>query len=165
MDGKRYVKAIFILFAVLSSGVFLAWVLSGSKKAHLPNIWPVLRVVDGNTVVIRYFDQIEQIRLLGVKAPDKGKEGYEQAKETLRTFIDGYKIFLEFEPSQKGKRDRNGRLLGYIFHDGGNINIELIRSGWSKYWDGYSCGQYAPKFQDAEREAQRSGKGLWALAG
>jgi endonuclease YncB( thermonuclease family) len=164
VDGKRYVKEILILYAVLSSGVFLTWLWPGPKKADLPNIWPVLRVIDGNTIVIRYFDQIEQIRLLGVNAPARGRPGYEQAREALKVLIEGYKIFLEFEPSQRGKRDRNGRLPGYVFHDGSNINIELVRSGWSKYRAEYDGGQYAHRFQDAEREAQISGTGLWALA-
>jgi endonuclease YncB( thermonuclease family) len=49
----------------------------------------------------------------------------------------------------------------YVFADGENVNIEMVRLGWSKHYIKYGTGKYKEKFKAAETEAREAGRGLW----
>jgi len=59
------------------------------------------------------------------------------------------------------ERDIYGRILGYVWVDGTNINVEIVRAGWSPFWTKYGAGKYADEFRAAEAEAREQGRGLW----
>jgi len=62
-------------------------------------------------------------------------------------------IRLEFEKPDKPERDKYGRLLAYVFADGRNVNVEMVRKGHSKFWTKYVDGRYAEEFRVAAKEA------------
>jgi len=49
-----------------------------------------------------------------------------------------------------------------VIADGVNVNIEMMRTGWSKLYTKYGEGKYAA-VRKAEEEARREGRGLWRL--
>jgi ankyrin repeat protein len=51
---------------------------------------------------------------------------------------------------------RSGRLLAYLFADGKNVNVEMVRRGWSRFDTRWGEGRFAPAFRAAEREAERA---------
>lgn len=73
----------------------------------------------------------------------------------------GGRIGLEFEKPGVEKRDGFGRLLAYVIAGGVNVNLELVRQGWSAYYTKYGKGRLRAEFEAAEREARTARRGLW----
>ena len=128
---------------------------------------PVLRVVDGDTLEMLYRPPQavkEKVRLLYVNTPERGQPGYQQAADALRQLTANRKVRLVFDNlDNQPLRDRYGRLLAYVIADGTNVNMEIIRQGWSTYWTKFGRSQIEPAFRQAQREAQESRRGLWSL--
>ena len=55
-------------------------------------------------------------------------------------------------------------MLAYVFAGRENLNLAMIRDGWSPYFDRYGAGAYPREFSDAERAAREAGMGIWAAA-
>jgi endonuclease YncB( thermonuclease family) len=120
----------------------------------------VIRVVDGDTLHVEFRGRDETVRLLRVNTPERGRPGYDESTEALRELIDTARIDLEFEKPTHAERDRYGRLLAYVFLGERNINIEMVRLGWSRFWTQYGEGRYAEEFRKAESEARAGSRGL-----
>jgi micrococcal nuclease len=129
----------------------------------------VIRVVDGDTIVVNYQGKTEKVRLLCVNTPESvhpdkkqnipmGKYASDYAKKRLS----GKSVDLEFEGNLRGKY---GRLLAYVFIDGQNFNIELVRQGLSPYYNKYGLSQkYDQGFKEAERYAREHQLNIWGDA-
>jgi len=42
-----------------------------------------------------------------------------------------------------------------------NVNVEMVRLGWTTFWTKYGEGKYAGEFREAELEAREAERGLW----
>jgi hypothetical protein len=100
----------------------------------------VERVIDGDTIVVRRIEpktetqKLEaeiKVRLLGINSPEKGEFGYEEAKFFLENKILDKKIKIYFDGK---KADKYGRILGYVFLNNVNINLESVRHGYSNFY-------------------------------
>jgi len=105
----------------------------------------------------------ETIRLLNVDTPEKDEPGFVEAKEALKYLVRGAHIRLEFEKANAEDRDGFGRLLAYVYVDEQNVNVELVRQGWSEFYAKYGRGRFANDFEAAEKEAKADGRGLWFI--
>jgi micrococcal nuclease len=127
----------------------------------------VLRAIDGDTLVVKLegatIERKETVRLLNINTPEKKEPGFEQAREALKTLVRGGTVELEFEDPTREDRDGFGRLLAYVIADGVNVNVELMRQGWSKLYTKYGKGRLHEKFVAAEAEARDAGRGLWGM--
>jgi micrococcal nuclease len=140
-----------------------------SSKAEEPAAdqrWFVQRVKDGDTLVARLeggpTDRTETIRLLNINTPEKEQPGWTEAAEALKTLVRGGYVELEFQAVGVERRDGFGRLLAYVVSEGVNVNLELVRQGWSPYYTKYGKGRLRAKFEAAEAEARAARRGLWA---
>jgi hypothetical protein len=61
------------------------------------------------------------------------------------------------------ERGSYGRLLTYRYVDVVNLNVELVRQGWSGFWTKYGTGRSAEEFMAAEAESGR-GAGRYSSA-
>jgi endonuclease YncB( thermonuclease family) len=124
---------------------------------------PVLSVTDGDTLRVEYQGREERIRMLRINTPERGAPGSKQASERLRKLVQGGIIGLEFETPAQEERDSYKRLLAYVFVGDTNVNVELVRQGWSRFYDRHGEGKYAEAFRAAEREAREARRGIWLL--
>ncbi len=113
----------------------------------------VSRVIDGDTL-----DTPEgRVRLFGVDTPERGEKCYGQAASALRQLA-GRTVRVEH-----GTRalDSSGRLLFYVFTEGGNsIDEILVEQGLARAWD--RDGQHRDHLIALERDARWNGVGcLW----
>lgn len=116
----------------------------------------VERVIDGDTIVL---DNGEHIRFLGINTPETTtKEKYsKEAKEFLKKLILNKTIGLEFG---KEKQDRYKRTLAYIFLNGKNINLELVKQGLANsYFPSGKTKRYN-EFKDAWEKCISENKNL-----
>jgi len=121
----------------------------------------LLGVTDGDTIVVKYKGRQERVRLLRINTPEWGQPGFQESKEFLQELLQDKTIALEFERPGEIERDRYGRLLCYVFADGKNINVELVRAGWSFFWTRYGEGRYGEAFRRAKAQARQTEAGLW----
>jgi len=127
---------------------------SASTPPVVVDAWPVVHVVDGDTIRVLYEGQDESVRLLCIDTPERGEPGFEEATEAMRGLVEGREVVLEFEHPGEMEQDRYGRLLAYVFLDGLHVNVEMVRLGWTPFWTKYGRGRYAEDFEGAEAEAR-----------
>ena len=124
----------------------------------------VERVIDGDTLVLAGGTRV---RLLGVDTPETrhpnrppeplGKE----ATAFTRRHVEGKEVTLRFD---RQRRDRYRRVLAYVYVDDWFLNEELIRAGYSRAETQYPYSSAMKRrFRQAEEEARRANRGLWAL--
>lgn len=135
-----------------------------STPRAVVDAWPVVRIVDGDTIRVRYEGRDEPVRLLCIDTPERGKPGFGAAAVAMRGLVEGRAVVLEFERQGEMERDRYGRLLAYVFVDGRNVNVEMVRLGLTPFWTKYGRGRYAEDFEIAEAEAKAEKRGLWGNA-
>lgn len=122
---------------------------------------PVLFIPDGDTVKVAWQGREEWVRLLRIDTPERDEKGYEESRSALRAMAKGKDAVLVFEKPGIPERDGYKRLLAYLYVDGRNLNIEMVKAGWSPFWTKYGEGRYATSFREAEREARDARRGLW----
>jgi micrococcal nuclease len=139
---------------------------AAAAAARDPGRWFVIKVKDGDTLVARLeggpTERVETIRLLNVNTPERNERLWAAAGEALKSLVRGGWIDLEFERPGVERRDGFGRLLAYVLADGANVNLALVRQGWSAFYTKYGRGRLAAEFAAAEAEARARGAGLWA---
>jgi micrococcal nuclease len=120
----------------------------------------VARVVDGDTIVL---EDGQRVRLVQIDAPEGSGECYgEEAGPVLSALLPvGSRLRLEDDPSLDDV-DRYGRLLRYVFTNGTNVNLLLVRRGAASVWffDG-DRGRYAEQLIAAAELAEADGRGAW----
>lgn len=127
----------------------------------------VVRVVDGDTILVRLGDRRERVRLAGVDAPEMGRlgsKGERHAEEARRYLID---LILKkrvrlVEDSIQGERDDYGRLLAYIYRvpDGLFVNADLVRYGHARVYRRAQLTERT-KLEVLEEQAREKQQGLW----
>jgi len=147
-----------VYFLALSFIIIPAMAIAGQYK--------VIRVIDGDTILIRYNGKYEKVRLICVNTPksvhpDK-KQNMTMAEVAFRYTqkqLTGKYVDLEFESWIRG---RYGVLLAYVFVDGKNINLDLVRKGLSPYYIKYGRSQkYDADFRAAQNQARKEKLNIW----
>jgi micrococcal nuclease len=142
---------------------FLITLLFISPTLTIAGQYQVIRVVDGDTIVIRFNGKYEKVRLLCVNTPESVHPDKKQnipmgkvaSRYTQKKLI-GKSVDLEFEI--KKLRGNYGRLLAYVFVDGQNLNLDLVRQGLSPYYTKYGKSEkYDAEFRSAEKTGPERG--------
>lgn len=129
--------------------------------------YPVVSVVDGDTVKVRMGGSVESVRLIGIDAPEAATSGRPaqcfgpESSAKARELLAGKAVRLEFDESQ-GRLDRYGRLLAYVWVDDLHINALMVRQGYAREFTYNLPYRYQAEFKAAEAEARAAGRGLWA---
>ena len=150
-----------VLVAALAGGA--AARLAGSERdaGHAR----VLRVVDGDTIIVRLGGRRERVRYIGIDtpesvAPDRPVECYGHAAAAEnRRLVGGRTVTLSTDVE---RRDRYGRLLAYVRVDGRLVNAELVRRGFATTLEIAPNLRQAGRLRALERQARRARRGLWA---
>lgn len=143
---KRMLVLLIILSVALFSFLFFIFIKYAPEKPGKKEIneTSVLEIIDGDTFKL---GNGEIVRLICVDAPEKGKEGYEEAKEFLSFLILNKEVRMEKDVSDK---DEYGRLLRYAYvNDSYNgeifVNREIVQQGYAEVFrygnDTSKCGE------------------------
>jgi micrococcal nuclease len=130
--------------------------------------YPVVKVVDGDTIDVMIDGKKERLRLIGINTPETvdprkpvqcfGLEASAQAHQ----WLDGQDVELEADPTQDD-RDKYGRLLRYVRRrDGSFYNLEIIKAGYAYEYTYIIPYQYQTEFKAAEKNARENKLGLWS---
>ncbi len=139
----------------------------------------VVEVVDGATLSVRLpDDQVEQVRYMGIDAPEPANEillGREAHEVNVELTADSH-VWLEVEPAGEGYLRHAGQLLAYVFADEERTELlqeELLLRGLAlldkrnlvdrELFPGAFRVRYADRLIAAQITAVMSRSGLWEL--
>lgn len=122
-----------------------------SSKTQIPTEAKVTKIINADTIVIK---GEYNVRLLGIDAPKKEEKCYQKAKQKLKNLILNKKVKLE-----KGKNkniDQEDRYLRYVFLNGENINLQLVKDGLVASKFSNSSSKYKDKITEAQKKATKN---------
>lgn len=126
----------------------------------------VVKVFDGDTLLVRIQGKEEHVRLREIDAPEvtvRRKIGQEpwgrRARSAAESLVRGRTVRLEIE--DRDERDKYHRLLAYVFAGDLFLNGEMVRSGNAFFYAGPFHGARAAELQRAEETARENGRGVW----
>ena len=124
----------------------------------------VVRVVDGDTIDVLIGGEQLRLRYIGIDTPETvdprrptgcfGKE----ASARNRELVEGKTVELEKDVSET---DRYGRLLRYVWLEGGMVNARLVEEGYATAATFPPDVRYAERFAALQAQARDQGRGLW----
>ena len=125
----------------------------------------VVRVVDGDTIVVNYNGKEEKVRLIGIDTPEsvhpnetKNTEEGVKVSDYTKERLTGKNIELELDVE---KRDKYGRILAYVYIDDQMYNKELLKLGYAKLATYPPNVKYVDDFTKLQQEARKNKVGLW----
>jgi micrococcal nuclease len=163
MKNKALAYVLIFVFILLSFFGGSYFEKQKTKSFPTPVIYPiqnqtVTEVSDGDTLKL---SDGKTFRLYGVNAPEVKEPFYEEAKVFTENLVLGKEI--SFEQETNYKVDKFGRTLGYVFVDGVNINIELVRNGLAKVvlYEKRAKIKYQDELLLAEQTVREMKLGVW----
>ncbi len=108
------------------------WIF-GVEELEKDKIWSgvVKHVVDGDTVDVSFdIYGIQRIRLVGVNTPERGEEGYEEAKAFVNRTCLWEEVKLDVDDREQ--YDRYYRILAVVYLNNTNVNEKLLREGYAE---------------------------------
>jgi micrococcal nuclease len=140
----------------------------GPDRSPTDHVAIVVRVVDGDTVVVRIGRAVETVRLIGIDTPETVKpdapvecHGPEASAAAAELLAVGTRVRLtrDVEP-----RDDYGRLLAYVHRlaDGLFVNLELAAVGAARPLSIPPNTAAGDDIAAAVRTARAGRLGLWA---
>ena len=145
----------------LISGIIL---LAKAIAVHAGE-YQVSRVVDGDTLIVSKGSINLTIRLVGIDAPETSKKKHEPGQPYSQQSTKYLaKIALNRAADVKSYgADPYGRVLGEVFVDGNNVNLEMVKAGLAEVYRGTPApGQDVGPYWSAEEAAREAGKGMWS---
>ena len=128
----------------------------------------VVRIVDGDTIIVRLAGRDQRLRYIGMDTPETVKPGSPvewmgpEASKANAALVEGRTVVLEKDVSET---DRFGRLLRYVWLVDGDrwtlVDLELIVRGFAQVETDPPDVKYADRFVAAQRTAREAGLGLW----
>jgi len=145
--------------------------LDPNKKPEIDDeVYELVRVKDGDTIVVMGSDGEITVRLLGIDTPEMRdsrpivKYFAERAMLFVTNKLNGERILLGLDPinDKKNHKDHYGRVLGYVYtaDDSTLVNSEIVKQGYGFSFVKYPC-MYTDYFSALERGAREQKRGLW----
>lgn len=158
---KRFARSLLFL-PLLSLALFSPFSLASGKTYR----GQVVKVFDGDTLLVRINGHEEFIRLREIDAPEmasrkqQGQEPWgKKAREFALSRLKDRKVRVETE--DRDERDAYHRLLAYVFVGESLLNREMVESGNAFFYRGPVRGRYAALLEHAEETARIRGVGVW----
>lgn len=160
----------FIILGIIAPEFFSDFVKYGREnRSDVSETVGLVRVVDGDTLVVYVDGKKETVRLIGVNTPEtvdprKKVECFgKEASEFVKKFVSGKEMSVRIEKdASQGERDYYDRLLGYAYVGDVLLNKEIIRQGYGHEYTYSKPYQFQTDFKAAQQEAREAKVGLWA---
>lgn len=138
------------------------------------NTVSLVQATDGDTATFKYKGKDIKVRFLLIDTPESVKPNTpvqpyakEASNYTKKKLKKAKKIQLDFDKSGY-KGDKYGRKLAYVYVDGKDLNMDLVRKGYARV-----AYIYAPapnttnkaKYLNAQAKAKKEKLHIWSKAG
>ncbi|HEY8525634.1 MAG TPA: thermonuclease family protein [Acidimicrobiales bacterium] len=165
------VLAVLAAAACLAVGRAASELGSGSGSPGAPGQATVVRVVDGDTLVVELAGREVPVRLIGIDTPETVAPGRPvecygaEASDHLRALAPaGTAVRLERDVEA---RDMYDRLLAYVYRSGDGLllNRAQVDGGFAEADDHPPNTALRSELHAAEAAARAAGAGLWSACG
>jgi len=117
----------------------------------------VIKVLDGDSLVVRRGKKKVEIRLYGIDAPEYRQRYALVARTNLSRLLRGHQVEVE-----RMDVDDYGREVALVRQQGVLVNEELVRLGAAWVYPRYCRAEpYCSRWRELEQEARRERRGLW----
>jgi micrococcal nuclease len=150
-----------IIFSVLSI-LLLPMLMAGMSSFRPLRTYKCLRVLDGDTVILKRSAKKIRVRLAYIDAPESKQLAFsgepigQWSKNFLDTLCLNKKVSFKFLG-----QDLYGRSIGVLYQKGINLNLLMVRAGMAFY--------YGPKtthfYRISQYQARMRRVGAWASEG
>lgn len=114
---------------------------------------------DGDTITILLNGKKENIRLIGIDAPELAQAPWgPKAGAFVRGLVVGQTVRVETDVQA---RDKYQRLLGYAYVGDTFVNLEAVRQGYAMVYTYPPNVAHTDEFVAAQREARDKGLNIW----
>ena len=114
----------------------------------------VVRVKDGDSLVVDSNGREVEVRLADIDTPEFNQPRGDEARDALRSLVDGKEVRLELIGG-----DAYRRIVAHVFVGDLDVNAELVRRGLAWVRRAYDPAPSLVALEDGARQAER---GLWA---
>ncbi|MGB9358206.1 MAG: lamin tail domain-containing protein [Acidimicrobiia bacterium] len=114
-------------------------------------------VFDGDSIEVDLDGRTEEVRLVGINAPERDECFGDESREALIGLLGEGDLVLV--SGSDGDTDRYGRLLRFVYVDGDNINGRTLANGNAVVLQ--SGHDYNPAFVEIGDLAAAAGYGMW----
>lgn len=138
-------------------GVLLAASAAATETAT------VMRVTDGDTLTAVIEGRSVTVRLAGIDAPEssKGREVGQPFAQKARAYLADLVLNRRVEIRSLG-HGRYGRMLGEVFRNGTNINLQMVSAGLAEVYRGRPApGLNMESYRRAEADARSRRREMW----
>ena len=167
----KYIIAVATTVAILLM-IYIAVVFAKSTicdlTAELSGPYEVVRVVDGDTIIVDISGEDTRVRLIGIDTPESVadesvKENTEEGKEASEyttNLLEGKTVYLEYDQEIL---DEYGRTLCYVYlHDRNTmVNEILLKNGYARTMTIEPNTKYKERLAAAELFAKETKTGFW----
>ena len=106
---------------------------ANSRTRQTQTTGKVVRVSDGDTIAILDSSNAQlKIRLNKIDAPEKSQAFGQRSKQHLSDILFGKRVTVTWDAT-----DRYGRILGTVWLDGRDINLQMVRDGFAWHYKRY----------------------------
>jgi len=142
-------------------------------STNLPEVYesgksyPLMRIVDGDTMVVGFDNKTQYVRLIGINSPEPNDPGgpqcyAEESTKHLQEIAKTGVVVLQFDESQ-GMHDSYGRLLAYVeLPDGTDLAKKMIEDGYAHEYTYKAKYARQEDYNLAQDEAMKEERGLWS---
>jgi len=144
-----------LLWSIIAGTLGLLWSVIKTLASPLRPTQKAkaIDIVDGDSLVVQNpKDQVINLRIRGIDAPEYGQEGFWEAKNALESLTEGKDITI-IDP----ETDNYGRTIATIEVEGQSIAKSLTEEGLS-YPSKFNRDQ---EIERASQKAKTSRKGIW----
>lgn len=164
---KKALKTILAILILIVAFALWFCYIKGKSVPELHGLYDVVRVVDGDTIIVDIDGAETRVRLIGVDTPESvhpddtlNSERGKIASDYTSALLTGKQVYLEYD---KEMTDKYGRTLAYVFlSDKTMVEEELLKSGMAEVLTIEPNSKYTSYFECLEDEAKRSGSGFWS---
>ena len=114
----------------------------------------VIRVSDGDTLLLHSGSQRIKVRMYGIDAPELKQSYGEDSKSYLEKRILNKNVDVKVI-----NEDKYGRKVGKVFYKNKDINLEMIKTGNAWFYEYHAKKE--KEYRKASKSAQEQKLGLW----
>ncbi len=160
-----FVIAIIAIYFGVDETTIAKFMQQDNNGQSLDQQYSVVRVVDGDTLIINIDNVEERVRLIGVDTPESVHPNAEKnvpygeiASTFTKELVEGKTVSIELDAQE---RDRYGRVLAYVYYEDKMLNKTLLEQGHATLATYPPNVKYVEVFEKLEQEAKKNKVGIW----
>jgi len=165
---RKQIKLISLTILTIASLLY-GWLARNApegKSADENNSVFIEKVIDGDSVEANIRGKKEQIRFIGIDAPELSQKPWgKRSRKFLEDMIkaSGWQARIEFDVE---KRDKYNRILGYLWsRDNKLLNEEILSNGYAVLFTFPPNVKHVDRLKAAQVIARENKRGIWGKDG